>query len=165
MNDMEVIIVDSGSRHTILRDKRYFLDLTLRNANISTIAGIASLIEGHGQANILMPKGTYLDISNALYSPSSKRNLLSFKDIRQNGFHIETVGEGNKEFLQIYQLTHGYKKVVETTPALSTGLYHMWIRMIEATVAVNKKFTESFTPGQARLGHPGHDMRATMFLN
>ena len=93
---MEVIIVDNGSSHTILRDKRYFLDLTLRNANISTIAGIASLIEGHGQANILMPKGTYLDISNALYSPSSKRNLLSFKDIRQNGFHIETVGEGNK---------------------------------------------------------------------
>jgi len=41
----DVFVVDSGSSHTILRDKRYFINLTLKNANISTIAGIASLIE------------------------------------------------------------------------------------------------------------------------
>ena len=77
---------------------------TLKNANISTKAGIASLKEDYGQANILLPKGMHLEISDALYSPSSKSksSLLSFKDIRMNGFRIETMGEENKEFLQIY---------------------------------------------------------------
>ena len=77
----DVFVVDSGSSHTILRDKRYFINLTLKNANIFTIAGIASLIEGHKQANIMFPMGTHLEISDALYSPSSKRSLLSFEDI------------------------------------------------------------------------------------
>ena len=77
---------------------------TLKNANISTKAGIASLKEDYGQANILLPKGMHLEISDALYSPNSKSksSLLSFKDVRMNGFRIETMGEGNKEFLQIY---------------------------------------------------------------
>ena len=119
---MDEFVVDSGSSHTILRDKRYFINLTLKNANINTIAGIASLIEGYGQANILLSKGTHLEISDALYSPSSKRSLLSFKDIRMNGFHIETKGEGNKEFLQIIEIGQGYKKVLESIHALSTGL-------------------------------------------
>ena len=79
MNDnKDVFVVESGSSHTILRDKIYFINLTLKNANISTIAGIASLIEGHGQANILLPMGTHLEISDSLYSPSSNRSLLSF---------------------------------------------------------------------------------------
>ncbi|XP_048599626.1 uncharacterized protein LOC125579812 [Brassica napus] len=77
----DVLVVDSGSSHTILKDKRYFINLTLKNVNISTIAGIASLIEGHGQANIMLPMGTHLEISDALYSPNSKRTLLSFQDI------------------------------------------------------------------------------------
>ena len=95
-DDINVFVVDSGSSHTILRDKIYFINLTLKNANINTIAGIASLIEGYGQANIMLPMGTHLEISDALYSPNSKRSLLSFKDIRMNGFHIETKSEGNK---------------------------------------------------------------------
>ena len=61
-----VFMVDSGSSHTILRNKRYFINLTLKNANISTIAGIASLIEGHSQANIMLLKGTHLEKSDAL---------------------------------------------------------------------------------------------------
>ena len=70
----------------------------------------------------MLPKGTHLEISDALYSPSSKRSLLSFKDIRMNGFHIETKGEGNKEFLQIIEIGQGYKKVLESIHALSTDL-------------------------------------------
>uniref|UniRef100_A0A0D2ZXN8 Uncharacterized protein n=1 Tax=Brassica oleracea var. oleracea TaxID=109376 RepID=A0A0D2ZXN8_BRAOL len=58
MNDeMSILVVDSGTSHTILRDKRYFLNLTMQNANVHTIAGVAVLIEGHGQAYVLMPKG------------------------------------------------------------------------------------------------------------
>ncbi|GAV75933.1 hypothetical protein CFOL_v3_19409 [Cephalotus follicularis] len=32
-------------------------------------------------------------ITDALYSTKSRRNLLSFKDIRRNGYHIETTNE------------------------------------------------------------------------
>ena len=119
MNDeMSILVVDSGSSHTILRDKRYFINLTMQNANIHTIAGVAILIEGHSQAYILMPKGTHLEIKNALYSPSSKKSLLSFKDIRINSFHLETWEEGNKEFLNIISITQGNKKILETIPAM-----------------------------------------------
>ena len=161
----DVLVVDSGSSHTILKDKRYFINLTLKNANISTIAGIASLIEGHGQANIMLPMGTHLEISDALYSPKSKRSLLSFKDIRMNGFHIETTGEGNKESLQIIEIVHGNKKVLESIPALSTGLYHAKVSMIEANVTFNKEAIDNFTLWHDRLGHPGSTMMRKLILN
>jgi len=156
--DKNILVVDSGSSHTILRDKRYFINLTLRNANISTIAGIASLIEGYDQAHVLLPNGTHLEISDPLYSPSSKRSLLSFKDIHLNGFHVETKGEGNREFLHVTEIAQGQKRVLETIPALSTGLYHTKINMIEANLAMNKEFIEEFTLWHDRLGHPGHNM-------
>ena len=143
--------MDSGSSHTILRDKRYFINLTLKKANISTIAGIASLREGHDQANILLPMGTHLEISDALYSPSSKRSRLSFKDIRMNGLHIETKGEGNKEFLQIFEIAQGHKKVLETIHALYTGLYHTKVRMIEANATFNKIAIENLLYGTTGL--------------
>ena len=163
--DKDILIVDSGSSHTILRDKRYFINLTLRNANISTIAGIASLIEGYGQAHVLLPNGTHLEISDALYSPSSKRSLLSFKDIRLNGFHVETKGEGNREFLHITEIAQGHKRVLETIPALSTGLYHTKINMIEANLAMNKEFIEEFTLWHDRLDHPGHNMMRKLMIS
>ena len=154
----DVFVVDCGSSHTILRDKRYFINSTLKNTNINTIAGIASLIEGYGQANIRLPKGTHLQVSDALYSPSSKRSLLSFKDIRMNGFHIETKGEGNKEFLQIIEIAQGNKKVLESIHALSTDLYHTKVSMIEANATFNKIAIENFTLWHDRLGHPGSTM-------
>ena len=119
MNDeMSILVVDSGTSHTILRDKRYFMNLTMQSAKVQTIAGEASLIEGHGQAYVMMPKGTHLEIKTALYSPSSRRSLLSFKDIRINSFHLETWEEGNKEFLNIISITQGNKKILETIPAM-----------------------------------------------
>ena len=160
MNDeMSILVVDSGSSHTILRDKRYFVNLIMQSANIHTIAGVAGLIEGHGQAYILMPKGTRLEIKNALYSPSSKRNLLSFKDIRLNGFHLETWEEGNKEFLNIFSITKGNRTVLETVPAIATGLYYAKISMIEANAS------ENFTLWHNRLGHPGTGMMRKLIMN
>ena len=40
-------------------------------------------------------------IEEALYSEKSQRNLMSFKDIRKNGYHIETTNESNVEYLCI----------------------------------------------------------------
>ena len=160
----DVLVVDSGSSHTILKDKRYFINLKLKNATISTIAGIASLIEGNGQASVLLPMGTHLEISDALYSPNSYISLLSFKDIRLNGYHIETKGEGNKEFLQIIDLAQGYKKVLESIPALSTGLYHTKVSMIEAN-AIFKEALDNFTLWHDRLGHLGLSMMRKLIMS
>ena len=163
---MDVFVMDSGSSHTISRDKRYFLNLTMKNAKYQYYCEyIASLIEGYGQANILLPKGTHLEISDALYSPSSKRSLLSFKDIQMNGFHIETKGEGKKESLQIIEIGQGYKKVLETIHALSNGFYHAKVNMMEANTTFNKKATENFTLWHDRLGHPGATMMQKLILN
>ena len=81
--------------HIILRDKRYFLDLTLTNVNVSIISGTANLIEVLGRANIMLPNGTRFHINDALYSSKSTRNLLSFKDIHRNEYQIETMNKGN----------------------------------------------------------------------
>ena len=63
---------------------------------MSTISGTSNLIEGSGRANIMLPKGTRFHINDALYSSKSIRNLLCFKDIRINGYHIETLNDGIK---------------------------------------------------------------------
>ena len=99
--------------HTILRDKRYFLDLTLTNANVSTISVIANLIEGSKKENIMLPNGTRFHINDALYSSKSTRNLLNFKYIRRNGFHIETMNEGNTICLYITSMIFGKKLITE----------------------------------------------------
>ena len=49
----------------------------------------------------MLPKGTKICIENTLYSSKSRRNLLSFKDIHYNGYHIETNNEGNEKYLYI----------------------------------------------------------------
>ena len=87
MNEGNVCLVDCATTHITLRDKRYFLDLTLINTNVSTISGTTNLIGGLGRENIMLPNGTRLHINDALYSSKSKRNFLSFKDIRRNGYH------------------------------------------------------------------------------
>ena len=97
MNEGDVCLIDCATTHTILLDKRYFLNLTLTNANVSTISGTGNLIEGTGRANIMLPNGTRFHINDAIYSSKCTRNLLNFKDIRRNGYHIETMNEGNTE--------------------------------------------------------------------
>ena len=70
------------------RDKRYFLELTLIKVNVSIIFGTTNLVEGFEKANIMLLNGTRFHINDALYSSKSRRNLLNFKDIRRNGYHI-----------------------------------------------------------------------------
>ena len=100
-------LVDSGTTHTILKCKEYFSQLSPAETHISTISGTNSLIEGSGRAYILLPEGTRLIITDALYSSKSTRNLLSFKDIRHNGYHLETMSENNIEYLQIILTKYG----------------------------------------------------------
>ena len=70
--------------------KEYFSQLSPAETYISTISGTNSLIEGSRRAYILLSEGTRIIINDALYSSKSTRNLLSFKDIRHNGYYLET---------------------------------------------------------------------------
>ena len=64
MNEDDVCLANCVTTHTILRDKRYFLELTLIKANVSTISSTTNLVESSGRANITLPNGTKFLINN-----------------------------------------------------------------------------------------------------
>ena len=140
--------------HIILLDKRYFLDFTLTNVNISTISSTVNLIEGFERVSIMLPNGTRFYINDALYSSRSTRNLLSFKDIRRNGYHIETMNKGKKECLYITSIVYDKKLIMKKLSAFSSGLYHTNIKPIKPYVVMNQKFNDpkTFILWHYRLG-------------
>ncbi|GAV66696.1 hypothetical protein CFOL_v3_10206, partial [Cephalotus follicularis] len=101
-------------------------------ANVGTISGTSDLIEGFGMASFVLSNGAQIRITDALYSTKSRRNLLSFKYIRLNGYHIENENENGKEYLYITGNASGRKKILEKLPGLSSELYIMKIRAIES---------------------------------
>ena len=137
MNEDDIRLTDYTTTHTILRDKRYFLELILIKANVSTIYGITNLVEGFGRANITLPNRNRFHINDALYSSKSKRNLLNFKDIRINGYHTETMNEDNVEYLCITFIISYQKLIMEQLSAFSFRLYHTTIKPIESYVVMN----------------------------
>ncbi|KAG8475739.1 hypothetical protein CXB51_032489 [Gossypium anomalum] len=165
MNGEKICLADSATTHTILKDKRYFSHLIMKEESVSTISGSTTIIEGSGRATIILPRGTKIEIINALYSPKSQRNLLSFKDIRQNGYHIETLNEGHCEFHQITSIAQGNKQIVEKLPAFFTGLCYTKISSIETHTIVNQKFANDFVLWHDRLGHPGLIMMRKIIEN
>ena len=80
--------------------------------------GNTKLVERSRRANILLPQGTIITIGDALFSSKSPRNLLSFKDIRSNGYHVETTNDDNKEYLNITKVLSGKKILLEKLPVL-----------------------------------------------
>ena len=142
MNENDVCFTNCATTHTIFRDKRYFLKLTLIKANVSTIYGITNLVEGFRRANITLPNGTRFHINDTLYSSKSRRNLLSFKDIHRNGYHIETMNGDNVKYLYITLIISGQKLIMEKLLAFSFGLYHTIIMPIESYIVINQKFND-----------------------
>ena len=76
--------VDCATTHTILHDNKYFSNLILVQYKVNTIPSPINLIKDSERATIILPSGTQFQITDALYSDASNRNLLSFKDILQN---------------------------------------------------------------------------------
>ena len=107
MNREDFCLANKATTHMILKDKKYFKILKLCKANVNTISSSSNLIEDSGRAIIMLSKGTKFCIDDALYSSKSSRNLLNFKDIRYNGYHIETNNEGSEEFLYITSIVLG----------------------------------------------------------
>ena len=85
----------------------------------------------------MLPNGTRFHINDSLYSSKSIRNLLSFKDIHRNGYHIETMNEGNTKYLYITSIVSSKKIIMEKLSSFSFGLYHTNIKSIESYVVVN----------------------------
>ena len=55
INKDDICLLDSATTHTILKDKRYFSYLVMKEANVNTISGSTRLIEGSGRTNLLLP--------------------------------------------------------------------------------------------------------------
>ena len=123
MNEDDVCLTKCATTHTILQDKRYFLKLTLIKTNVSVISHIRNLVEGSRRTNIMLPNGTRFHINDALYSSKSIRNLLSFKKICRNGYHIENMNEDNVEYIYITSIISDQKLIMEKLLAFSSGLY------------------------------------------
>ncbi|GAV91033.1 hypothetical protein CFOL_v3_34433, partial [Cephalotus follicularis] len=101
MDIRDICTADSATTHTILQSEKYFSHLTIAKANVKTISGTSDLIEGSGMASFVLSNGTQMHIIDTLYSTKTRRNLLSFKDIHRNGYHIETTNENGKEYIYI----------------------------------------------------------------
>ena len=132
-----------------------------------TIAGSNAHIVGTGSATLILPMGTQIFVKDALLYPDSKHTLLSFKDIRSNGFHIETEIERGTEYLLITKFNGYQKQVVEKLPSSPSGLYYTYIKPTEGYVATKIIFrnTESFQIWHDRLGHPGLSMMRRIIKN
>lgn len=90
-----------------------FLKIKLLEGKVNAIFGLADQIKGFGRAILLLASGTNLIIQNTLYLAKSKGKLLSFKDIRQNGYYIETLNQNNAEYLYITKNVSGKKYILE----------------------------------------------------
>ncbi|KAG4126123.1 hypothetical protein ERO13_D10G138150v2, partial [Gossypium hirsutum] len=86
----DICLADSATTYTILKKKKYS-HLTISDAHINTISGSSKLIEGSERTIILLPKGTKFVIDDALFFTKSQRNLLSFKNIHINVYHIKAM--------------------------------------------------------------------------
>jgi peptide/histidine transporter 3/4 len=107
----EIYLVDICTTNTILREIKYFQNLIKSKGNVITIAGRDAVIVGSGRATLILPMDTQLVIEDALLYPDSTCTLLSYKDIRRDGFHVETHNDNNDEYLFITK-NNGYIKQV-----------------------------------------------------
>ena len=62
-------LVDSGTTHTILRNRQLFVDFIPFISRVSTMTGSDNIIKGRGIAQFLMPNGTMIKVDDALYAP------------------------------------------------------------------------------------------------
>jgi hypothetical protein len=72
LDDPTICIIDSGTTHTILREKKYFQNINASRRPITAITGQNYIEKGHRPATIILPQGTAIHIQSAIYAPSSK---------------------------------------------------------------------------------------------
>jgi hypothetical protein len=88
--------------------------------HITTVTGSHLISYQIGEARHVMPGGTHIRIFKVVYLSTSTRNLLSFLNIRRNGFHLRATEDNNQELLQILD-REGCP--IENIPAYSSDMY------------------------------------------
>ena len=76
-----------------------------------------------------MPNGTNVFIKDALFSPKSKRNLLSFNDIYLYRYETQSAIEGNMRYMYLTTYTSGKNCILEKLSKLSSGLHYTYINV------------------------------------
>jgi hypothetical protein len=137
INGEDICLADSATTHTILRHKQYFSNIRMMKVKVNTISGSIDLIESSIRANITLPNRTRFIIDNALFSTKSRRNLLSFKDIRLHGYHIEIANDNDIEYLYILSNVSTEKQILKKLLVLSSGLHYTSISTIEVNAIMN----------------------------
>jgi hypothetical protein len=103
--------------------------------------------------------GTQITIEDVFLYPNSTRILLSFRDVRKNGFHVETHMHNKEEFLFFTKLTGYGKQICEKISSLQTGLYYTYIKHIDhIAYKIIFQNVDTFRNWHDRLGHPGIGM-------
>jgi hypothetical protein len=74
--------------------------------------------------------GTQITIEDALLYADWTRTLISYRDIRKNGLHMETHEEYKDEFLLLIKDTRYSKQILEKTPSLPSGIYYTYIKPV-----------------------------------
>ena len=118
----KMCLVDSCSSNIMLREIKYFQTLTKREGNVLTIPRRDATIVGSERATIVLPMGTQITIEEALLYLDVTRILLSYKDIRRNGIHVETHEENKEEFLLFTKDNGSGKETLEIVLSLSFRL-------------------------------------------
>jgi transposase InsO family protein len=159
-------ICDSGTTHTIVNDSRHFTKLIKEKLSIRTI-GSTSNAKGHGPAILSLPNGTVLHVKDAIYMPASKRNLISFADIKSCGFNISTGQVNGSDVLKIIDRNNETR---ETFSTLSNGLYFTTLseprtQPSNFSTALTVEPNTAFNQWHARLGHPSHNILRKMVGN
>jgi hypothetical protein len=121
----------------IFQDKKYFQYLILNKASVNTISGSSNLIEGSGRTNIILSKEKKNELTMLCILLNLEENLISFKDIRLNGYHVETTNEDSDKYLYITSIILGHELILEKLLAFSSGLYYTTIRTIESHVVMH----------------------------
>ena len=133
-----------------MKNRDYFSEIKPTEAVVKTISGPVDLIEGIGKSKFLLPNGTKFTIDEALFSPKSTRNLLSFDDIYQNGFDIQSITINGNKYLNIVSYESVKIQVLERLSKLPTGLHYTYIHVIESHMTVKEK---SYDPLIINLWH------------
>ena len=92
---------------------------------------------------------------------------MSFKDIRKNEYHLETLTTENNEYMLIVNTISNIKHVLEKLPCLSSGLYYTRISAVESYHLIDQKsiIPNEFMIWHDRLGHPGCTMMRRIITN
>lgn len=158
-SDIEFML-DSCTTHSILTDRSFFVWLDpIAKHSVKTITGTTKVMQQFGKASITLPNGMALLINKAVYNPKATRNLISFRDVRENSFHITTAVSNDIEYLYITK--NG--EIKETFKAYQNGLYSSECHSITTDKVAPS--ARSQTLWHARLGHPGLTMMRRIIPN